>query len=172
VDYVNPYMGTISHLLVPTFPTMHLPNSMLLVIPSRRDYTTDRLNGLLVVTTSHRGSSAFTISPVSGTQIDLSPVYKYSYDQETKSDRIAISQWFDGVTVITGNYFYTEWISDTDSIYARMLYDHNTDPVEMNNISENPEMHNLVDSLSTVQREHRGKFFWEKGARSRVAVNF
>ena len=29
VDYVNPYMGNISHLLVPTFPTVHLPNSML-----------------------------------------------------------------------------------------------------------------------------------------------
>lgn len=82
VDYVNPYMGNISHLLVPTFPTIHLPNSMLRVIPSRRDYTTDRLNGLPVVTTSHRGSSAFNISPISGNNIDLAPVYDYSYDQE------------------------------------------------------------------------------------------
>ncbi len=82
VDYVNPYMGNISHLLVPTFPTIHLPNSMLRVIPSRRDYTTDKLNGLPVVTTSHRGSSAFNLSPVSGNEIDLSPVYNYSYDQE------------------------------------------------------------------------------------------
>ena len=31
VDYVNPYMGNISHLLVPTYPTIHLPNSMLRV---------------------------------------------------------------------------------------------------------------------------------------------
>lgn len=23
VDYVNPYMGNISHLLVPTYPTVH-----------------------------------------------------------------------------------------------------------------------------------------------------
>lgn len=82
IDYVNPYMGNISHLLVPTFPTIHLPNSMLRVIPSRRDYTTDRLNGLPVVTTSHRGSSAFNISPASGNEIDLSPLYQYSYDQE------------------------------------------------------------------------------------------
>ena len=29
VEYVNPYMGNISHLLVPTYPTVHLPNSML-----------------------------------------------------------------------------------------------------------------------------------------------
>ena len=28
VDYVNPYIGNISHLLVPTFPTIQLPNSM------------------------------------------------------------------------------------------------------------------------------------------------
>ena len=82
VDYVNPYMGNISHLLVPTFPTIHLPNSMLRVIPSRHDYTTDRLNGLPVVTTSHRGSSAFSISPVSGNNISLKSVYNYSYDLE------------------------------------------------------------------------------------------
>lgn len=25
VDYVNPYAGNISHLLVPTFPTVQLP---------------------------------------------------------------------------------------------------------------------------------------------------
>ncbi|HSH20027.1 MAG TPA: GH92 family glycosyl hydrolase [Draconibacterium sp.] len=82
VDYVNPYMGNISHLLVPTFPTIHLPNSMLRVIPGRRDYTTDKMNGLPVVTTSHRGSSAFNISPVSGNNEILLPVYDYSYDQE------------------------------------------------------------------------------------------
>lgn len=82
VDYVNPYMGNISHLLVPTFPTIQLPNSMLRVIPSRQDYTTDRLHGLPIVTTSHRGSSAFNISPFSGNNASLQPVYDYSYDQE------------------------------------------------------------------------------------------
>lgn len=34
VDYVNPYMGNISHLLVPTYPTVHLPNSMLRIYPA------------------------------------------------------------------------------------------------------------------------------------------
>ena len=61
VDYVNPYMGNISHLLVPTFPTVHLPNSMLRVYSERADYTSDLLNGLPVVVTSHRGSSAFNL---------------------------------------------------------------------------------------------------------------
>ena len=42
VDYVNAYIGNISHLLVPTYPTVHLPNSMLRVYAQRLDYTGDR----------------------------------------------------------------------------------------------------------------------------------
>lgn len=80
VDYVNPYMGNISHLLVPTFPTIHLPNSMLRVYPERADYTTDLLHGLPLIVTSHRGSSAFNLSPYQGK--DLHPVLDYSYDNE------------------------------------------------------------------------------------------
>ena len=83
VDYVNPYIGNISHLLVPTFPTVHLPNSMLRVYPERGDYTTDQINGLPVIVTSHRGSSAFNISPLSGAQTPLVSVRKYAYDKES-----------------------------------------------------------------------------------------
>ncbi|MDR2682788.1 MAG: GH92 family glycosyl hydrolase, partial [Dysgonamonadaceae bacterium] len=82
VDYVNPYMGNISHLLVPTYPTVHLPNSLLRVYPERADFTSDLLRGLPVVVTSHRGSSAFNISPVADEKAGLSPVISYSYDNE------------------------------------------------------------------------------------------
>lgn len=53
VDFVNPYMGNISHLLVPTYPTIHLPNSMLRVYPERGDYTGDsrRMNSNHAVAT-------------------------------------------------------------------------------------------------------------------------
>ena len=81
VDYVNPYMGNISHLLVPTYPTVHLPNSMLRVYPERADYTSDRIHGLPVIVTSHRGSSAFNISPVQE-KTALRPVVDYTYDLE------------------------------------------------------------------------------------------
>ena len=82
VDYVNPYMGNISHLLVPTFPTVHLPNSLLRVYPERRDYTQVLLNSLPLVVTSHRGSSAFNLSPFQGKETSLKPVIEYSYDLE------------------------------------------------------------------------------------------
>ncbi|WP_293944600.1 MULTISPECIES: GH92 family glycosyl hydrolase [unclassified Sphingobacterium] len=82
VDYVNPYMGNISHLLVPTYPTVHLPNSILRVYPERGDFTSDRLYGLPLIVTSHRGSSAFNLSPMLQLPTDLKPVQLYSYDQE------------------------------------------------------------------------------------------
>jgi len=69
-------------LLVPTFPTIHLPNSLLRVYPQRRDYTEVKLYGLPLVVTSHRGSSAFNLSPFQGSESELSPVIQYSYDQE------------------------------------------------------------------------------------------
>lgn len=82
VDYVNPYMGNISHLLVPTYPTVQLPNSMLRVYPERVDFTGDRLGGLPIIVTSHRGSSAFNLSPYQGNETGLQPIIQYSYDRE------------------------------------------------------------------------------------------
>lgn len=80
VDYVNPYIGNISHLLVPTFATVQLPNSMLRVYPERADYTAERVNGLPIVVTTHREKSAFKLLPQLGNE--LHPTVTYSYDNE------------------------------------------------------------------------------------------
>ena len=80
VDYVNPYIGNISHLLVPTFPTVQLPNSMLRVYPERADYTSEYVNGLPVIVTNHRERSAFKLSVTTGET--LCPVIPVSYDNE------------------------------------------------------------------------------------------
>ena len=80
VDYVNPYIGNISHLLVPTFPTVQLPNSMLRVYPERADYTSEYVNGLPVIVTNHRERSAFKLSVTTGKT--LRPVVPVPYDNE------------------------------------------------------------------------------------------
>lgn len=82
IDYVNPLIGNVSLLLVPTYPTIHLPNQMLRVYPERADYTSDLLAGLPVVVTSHRGNSAFNISPICDVTDSLVPVMHYTYDNE------------------------------------------------------------------------------------------
>ncbi len=82
VDYVNPYMGNVSHLLVPAFPNVHLPNSMLRVVPERSDFTSDKINGLPLIVTNHREKSAFNLSPFQGERNAVAPVIAYSYDNE------------------------------------------------------------------------------------------
>jgi len=80
VDYVNPYIGNVSHLLVPTFPTVQLPHSMLRVYPEREDYTSEYVNGLPVIVTNHRERSAFNFSVTAGQA--LRPVIPVTYDNE------------------------------------------------------------------------------------------
>jgi predicted alpha-1,2-mannosidase len=77
VDYVNPYMGNISHLLVPTTPIVHLPGSMVSFNPARADFTGDLLNGFPMFS-----QYAFRLSPFCGDEKALKPVISYSYDQE------------------------------------------------------------------------------------------
>lgn len=82
VDYVNPYIGSISHLLVPTFPTVHLPNSLLRIVPERGDYTGDVLNGLPLILTSHRGATAFNLSVYQGNTLGAKAIIPFRYDNE------------------------------------------------------------------------------------------
>lgn len=82
VDYVNPYIGNISHMLVPTYPTVHLPNSMLRVYPERENFTGNTIHGLPLIVTSHRGSSAFNLSPYQGELSQAVSVVNYGYDNE------------------------------------------------------------------------------------------
>ena len=80
VDDVNPDIGNISHLLVPTFATVQLPNSMLRVYPARADYTSELIAGLPVIVTNHRERSAFSISPYMG--YTPQPVVNMNWDNE------------------------------------------------------------------------------------------
>jgi predicted alpha-1,2-mannosidase len=84
VDYVNPYIGNISHILVPTYPTVHLPNSMMRVYPVRPDFTGNRLGGLPLTVTNHRSVSALNFMPGfhSGNTDGSLPVVSFSYDRE------------------------------------------------------------------------------------------
>lgn len=80
IDYVDPTIGNISHLLVPTFPTVQLPNSMLRVYPERADYTSEYVDGLPIIVTNHRERSAFRLMP----QLTDDPqtTVNYTYDNE------------------------------------------------------------------------------------------
>jgi predicted alpha-1,2-mannosidase len=88
VDYVNPYMGNVSHLLVPTYPTVHLPNSMLRFYPDRDSYTSNQIQGFPLNVVSHRSGKVFNLSPFEGDifKEDIRETdgnILYTYDNET-----------------------------------------------------------------------------------------
>jgi len=63
------------------------------------------------------------------------------------------SRFYDGESVRTDRYCYTEWAQGQGAAYARMLYDQQEDPDENCNISERPESTEIVKELS--EKLHR-----------------
>jgi choline-sulfatase len=74
----------------------------------------------------------------------------------------AVSKFKDAVTLIKGDLFYTEWTKDDGVAYARMLFDHKTDPLELDNLAEKPEYREKVKALSKELREKWGEDFLTK----------
>ena len=98
VDYVNNRIGNISHLLVPTYPTTHLPNSMLRMIPTHNEFITDRMEGLALNSPSHRQGYSLLLLPYRGDIKDFDENLKYRYDPE-KSTPYNYSVYLDDFSV-------------------------------------------------------------------------
>lgn len=63
VEYVDPTIGGVGLLLVPTRPTVHLPNSMVRVYPVRNDQLDDQIKSFPLTIISHRLGELFSIMP-------------------------------------------------------------------------------------------------------------
>lgn len=98
VDYVNPNMGNISHLLVPTYPTVHLPNGMMRVYPERADFTTDYLTGLPLIVAEHRRGASAGFVPYTGDLKAYRSPHHLTYDgEQVRPYRYSV--WLDGEDV-------------------------------------------------------------------------
>ncbi len=85
VDYVNNRIGNISHLLVPTYPTSHLPNSMLRMNPDHNEFITDRMGGIPLNVPSHRQGDVTLMKPFCGDKSVVDAEFRYRYDHEKTS---------------------------------------------------------------------------------------
>jgi iduronate 2-sulfatase len=64
--------------------------------------------------------------------------------------KAVFSRYFNGDSVKTDRYRYTEWRRKSGEVYARMLYDHSVDLVENVNVSEMSENEKVVKELSAM----------------------
>ena len=93
VDYVDPTIGNVGILLVPTRPAVYLPNSMVRVYPIRSDAMDDRIDSFPLTISSHRMQELFSIMPGENTGAA-------AYDQE-KTTPYYYSTRFDGSMIQT-----------------------------------------------------------------------
>ncbi len=68
------------------------------------------------------------------------------------------SRYYNGESVRTDRYCYTEWSREDGTRYARMLYDEKLDPKENTNISEKDENAELVKRLSETLHKFRAGY--------------
>jgi iduronate 2-sulfatase len=85
------------------------------------------------------------------------------FDENAKSDGVAVCQWYKGVTTIKNDHFYTEWIDDEDKMFTRMLYDHSVDPDENVNVSEDPDNADIIEEMSAEMRDNRAADYFKEG---------
>lgn len=81
---------------------------------------------------------------------------------EKRTKDFAILKYHDGVTIVKDNWFYTEWIDEGGGPYERMLFDHDTDPLELSNLAEKPEYADKVQELHALLHENWGDDFFDK----------
>ena len=107
VDYVDPTIGNVGILLVPTRPAVFLPNSMVRMYPVRADALDDQIESFPLTISSHRIDELFSFMPGDGRPA--------AYDQE-KTTPYYYSTRFDDSLI------RTEFTASARCGYFRMTF--------------------------------------------------
>lgn len=81
VDCVNPYIGSVSHMLVPTFRTVQRPNAMLRFNAPAGQFTEDRISALWLQNPGHRDRPVFSVRPYTGAADGVFGAWSSTWDQ-------------------------------------------------------------------------------------------
>jgi arylsulfatase A-like enzyme len=85
--------------------------------------------------------------------------YKQMLIEGSPQKNYAVSRWGEGITLMHQNYSYTEWRNEEDSVYMRMLFDHQADPMENTNLAVDHKYDSLMTELSNKLVRNRGDWF-------------
>lgn len=98
IQYVDPRIGNVGWLLVPTRPTVQVPNQMIRMYPERTDHLDDQIKYFPLSVAAHRNGNLFGIMPATG---DL------NYTDNP------VSAWDSHLEITQPNYYFT-WLEDYD----------------------------------------------------------
>ncbi len=88
--YVDPTIGNVSRFLVPTYPTMQLPNQMMRMFPIKQDYISDQVEAFPLQVTGHRRKGLFRM------RVSLGDITNASWQQKMNIDHDLeqVHPWF------------------------------------------------------------------------------
>eukprot|EP00770_Monocercomonoides_exilis_P005180 MONOS_5154.1-p1 / transcript=MONOS_5154.1 / gene=MONOS_5154 / organism=Monocercomonoides_exilis_PA203 / gene_product=alpha-1 2-mannosidase / transcript_product=alpha-1 2-mannosidase / location=Mono_scaffold00147:13352-15502(+) / protein_length=716 / sequence_SO=supercontig / SO=protein_coding / is_pseudo=false len=81
-DCVNPLMGSVSQILEPTVPTIHLPNGMVRLVPVKSESNPELTSSFPRFLTSHRGAYVFDIGCTQHPSLGTQGSFSFEHDEE------------------------------------------------------------------------------------------
>jgi arylsulfatase A-like enzyme len=79
--------------------------------------------------------------------------------KDKKWDNSAVIKWHEGITLMTPENSYTEWIDKNDTIVTQMLFAYKADKAENKNLANESAQKATLTALSQQLRAARGKNF-------------
>lgn len=88
--YIDPTIGNVSRFLVPTYPTIQLPNQMLRMFPVKKDYITDQVDAFPLQVVTHRSAGIMQM------RVSLGEITNESWRQKMNIDHDleVVHPWF------------------------------------------------------------------------------
>ncbi len=120
VEYIDPNIGSVGHLLKPCRPTVQLPNQMVRMYPIRKDYLDDQISWFPMSLTGHRGSGLFGIKPIAKIYDESIFEEKLTYDHDLEVTR----PWYYSTNFIDEETFL-EYVPGKKSGYFRIDFKNN-----------------------------------------------
>jgi predicted alpha-1,2-mannosidase len=80
--YIDPTIGNVAQFLVPTYPTMHLPNQMIRMFPVKQDYISDQVTAFPLQVYSHRTAGILQMKVTLGEVTETSWKQKMNIDHD------------------------------------------------------------------------------------------
>jgi predicted alpha-1,2-mannosidase len=122
LDFVDPHIGGVEHLLQPTRPTVQLPNQVIRMYPVRNDYLDDQISYFPLTISSHRQPPLFGVLPGTGNPVKKTWSERQTYDHDLETVRPYYYSTF-----FTNENIKTEFAPCKKSGYFRFSFPENAD---------------------------------------------
>lgn len=140
-NYVDPKIGNVSQLLVPTYPTFSLPNQMLRMIPLKVDYIADQVSSWPLQVEAHRERGLMQMMVSLGTVDNASWKKKMAIDHDLE----IVKPWLYSTYLVNDDITVSFTPSKKSAIYkiefpesaAKNILISGSDKIEIAKVNEN-----------------------------------